>query len=161
MNNFELALDVPHYDDEKLAQSSLILSDIIEPVPPKQIGTGMFVIGDTKVRPRLGDANGHPNFKRAEKMGIYTQFYNFGVDEKTHKPDAEIHYEIVKSGGTEALLEQTEQVASITGARGSQVTIEKLLPLKTLAPGQYELRIKVTDKIRNQTLTPVAKFTVS
>ena len=53
MNNYELALDVPHYDDEKLAQSSLILADIIEKVPTKSIGTGMFVIGDTKVRPRL------------------------------------------------------------------------------------------------------------
>jgi hypothetical protein len=160
MNNYELALDVPHYDDEKLAQSSLILSDIIEPVPPKQIGTGMFVIGDTKVRPRLADAASHPSFKRNEKMGIYTQFYNFGVDEKTHKPNAEIHYEIVKTGSTDVLLEQTEQVASIAGASGSQVTVEKRLPLSTLAPGQYELKMKVTDKIRNQTLTPSAKFTV-
>jgi cell division protein YceG involved in septum cleavage len=94
-------------------------------------------------------------------LGIYTQFYNFGVDEKTHKPDGEIHFEIVKAGSNEAILEQTEQVASITGARGSQVTIERTLPLKTLAPGQYELRMKVTDKIRNQTLTPSAKFTVT
>ncbi len=89
MNNYEQALDVPHYDDEKLAQSSLILSDMIEKVPTKSIGTGMFVIGDTKVRPRITDS-----FKRDEKMGIYTQFYNFGLDEKTHKPNAEVTYEI-------------------------------------------------------------------
>lgn len=160
MNNYELRLDVPHYDDEKLSQSSLILSDIIEKVPTKSLGTGMFVIGDTKVRPRLGDTSTHSTFKRGEKMGIYQQFYNFGLDEKTHKPNAEIQYEIVKSGSNEPLLEQTEQVAQIAGASGSQVTIEKLLPLSTLAPGQYELKMKVTDKIRNQTITPSAKFTV-
>ena len=156
MNNYELALDVPHYDDEKLAQSSLILSDIIEKVPTKSIGAGMFVIGDTKVRPRLGDS-----FRRDEKMGIYLQLYNFGVDDKTHKPNADITYEIVKSGSNEQIYEVTEAVSSIQGASGSQVTIEKLLPLKTLAPGQYELKMKVTDKIRNQTLTPSAKFTVT
>ncbi len=156
MNNYELALDVPHFDDEKLAQSSLILSDIIEKVPTKSIGTGMFVIGDTKVRPRLSDS-----FRRDEKMGIYLQFYNFGLDDKTHKPNADIQYEIVKSGSNEKIIDFTETVSSIPGASGSQVTIEKLLPLKTLAPGQYELKMKVTDKIRNQTLTPSAKFTVT
>jgi GWxTD domain-containing protein len=161
MNNYELALDVPHYDDEKLAESSLILSDMIEKVPTKSIGTGMFVIGDTKVRPRIGDNTVHSNFKRDEKMGIYTQFYNFGLDEKTHKPNAEIQYEIVKSGSNEKIIDFTEAVSSIPGASGSQVTVEKLLPLKSLAPGQYELKMKVTDKIRNQTLTPSAKFTVS
>jgi GWxTD domain-containing protein len=161
MNNYEIALDVPHYDDEKLAESSLILSDIIEKVPTKSIGQGMFVIGDTKVRPRLGDNTIHSSFKRDEKMGIYQQFYNFGLDEKTHKPNAEIQYEIVKSGSNEKIIDFTEPVSSIPGASGSQVTIEKLLPLKTLAPGQYELKMKVIDKIRNQTLTPSAKFTIT
>ena len=156
MNNYELALDVPHYDDDKLAQSSLILSDIIEKLPTKSIGKDMFAIGDTKVRPRLGDS-----FKRDEKMGLYLQLYNFGVDEKTHKPNADIQYEIVKAGSNEKIIDFTEPVSSIPGASGSQVTIEKLLPLKTLAPGQYELKMKVTDKIRNQTLTPSAKFTVT
>ncbi|HEY3836314.1 MAG TPA: GWxTD domain-containing protein, partial [Bryobacteraceae bacterium] len=161
MADYELKLDVPRYDDEKLGQSSLILSDIIEKVPTKSIGTGMFVIGDTKVRPRLGDDASHVTFRRDEKMGIYAQFYNFGLDDKTHKPNAEIQYEIVKSGSNEKIIDFTEPVASIPGASGSQVTIEKLLPLKTLAPGQYELKMKVADKIRNQTLTPSAKFTVS
>jgi GWxTD domain-containing protein len=161
MADYEIKLDVPRYDDEKLGQSSLILSDIIEKVPTKSIGTGMFVIGDTKVRPRLGDDATHVTFRRDEKMGIYAQFYNFGLDDRTHKPNAEIQYEIVKSGSNEKIIDFTEAVSSIPGASGSQVTIEKLLPLKTLAPGQYELKMKVVDKIRNQTLTPSAKFTVS
>ncbi len=70
-----MALSVPHFDDEKLASSSLILADLIEKVPTRSIGTGQFVIGDTKVRPRLTDT-----FDRDEKLGIYTQFYNFSPD---------------------------------------------------------------------------------
>jgi len=56
--------------------------------------------------------------------------------------------------------------ASAVGARlvsggASQVVIEKLLPLQSLEPGQYTLRMKVVDKKRNQTLTPSATFTVT
>jgi hypothetical protein len=52
-------------------------------------------------------------------------------------------------------------VGLIPGASTSQVTVEKLLPLNTLSPGQYTLRLKVTDKNRNQTLTPSVQFTVT
>src|SRR6516225_2660212 len=46
-------LAVPRYQDDKLEASSLILADQIEHVPAKQIGTGQFVLGSSKVRPRL------------------------------------------------------------------------------------------------------------
>src|SRR6266478_2320345 len=46
-------LQVPRYDDDKLEASSLILADQIERVPAKQIGAGQFVLGSSKVRPRL------------------------------------------------------------------------------------------------------------
>src|SRR5271163_1876785 len=52
---FEMALDVPHIEDDQLGVSSVILADIIEKVPTKNIGTGPFVIGTSKVRPRVGD----------------------------------------------------------------------------------------------------------
>ena len=68
LNNYEVALDVPRIDGEKLASSSLILADMIENVPTKSIGTGQFVIGTSKVRPRVDDI-----FKRDEKMGIYLE----------------------------------------------------------------------------------------
>src|SRR5580704_9736511 len=44
---------VPEFSDDKLATSSLIVADQMEPVPTKAIGTGSFVIGTTKVRPRV------------------------------------------------------------------------------------------------------------
>jgi GWxTD domain-containing protein len=151
MNNYEVALHVPRMDTEKLAQSSLILADIIEKVPTKSIGAGQFVIGDSKVRPRLNET-----FKRDEKMGIYVQFYNFAQDEKTRKPNGQIQYEIIDNTN-KTIYDFTEDLSGTS----TQVTIEKLLPLKNLAPGQYTLRMKVTDRTRNQTLTPSARFTVT
>ncbi len=155
MTTYPMALNVPHFDEEKLAQSSLILADLIEKVPTRNIGTGQFVIGDTKVRPRLNET-----FERSEKLGIYAQFYNFGPDEKTNKPNGSIQYEIMKAGSDKAVLDYTEEVKTMDGASAQQVTVEKLLPLQSLEPGQYTLKMKVVDKNRNQTLTPTANFTV-
>jgi len=155
MTTYPMALNVPHFEEEKLAQSSLILADLIEKVPTRNIGTGQFVIGDTKVRPRLNET-----FERSEKLGIYAQFYNFGPDEKTNKPNGSIQYEITKAGSDKAVLDYTEELKSIDGASSQQVTVEKLLPLQSLEPGQYTLKMKVVDKNRNQTLTPTANFTV-
>jgi len=156
MNNYEMALTVPHYDDERLASSTLILADMIEKVPLRSIGTGPFVVGSSKVRPRVTDT-----FRQDEKLGIYVQLYNFGPDEKTQKPNGTIQYEVTKNGSNEKIFDFTEEVAKLPDASAQQVTIEKLLPLQTLKPGQYTLKMKVTDKNRNQTLTPSAVFTVT
>jgi GWxTD domain-containing protein len=155
MTTYPMALNVPHFDDEKLASSSLILADLIEKVPTRNIGTGQFVIGDTKVRPRLTDT-----FERNEKLGIYTQFYNFAPDEKTKKPNASIEYDITKSGSAQSVLHYSEEVTAIPGYSSQQVTVEKLLPLQSLEPGQYTLNMKVVDRNSNQTLTPTANFTI-
>ena len=152
-NNHQMVLEVPRFEDEILAMSSVILADQIEKVPTRSIGAGQFVIGSTKVRPRLSET-----FSRDEKMGIYMKLYNFQADERTNKPSGSIQYEVTKSGSDKKIFEFSEE---LTGSTGTEVTIEKLLPLKTLEPGQYKLKMKVTDKLRNQTLTPQATFTVT
>ena len=124
-----------------------------------QLGVGFrrqFVIGDWKVRPRVTET-----FRRDEKLGIYFQVYNFQPDEKTQKPDGEIHYELVKNGTNEVVFNFDEDVASVQGASAQQVTIQKLLPLAKLDPGQYTLKMKITDRVKNQVVTPSAAFTVN
>ena len=156
MTTYPMALNVPHFDEEKLGQSSLILADLIEKVPTSSIGAGQFVIGDTKVRPRINDT-----FKRDEKLGIYTQFYNFWPDEKTKKPNGDHpirdHQESART--SRARLHRRRDRCSgrfrAAGDRG-----ETAAALKSLEPGQYTLKMKVVDKNRNQTLTPTASFTV-
>ena len=156
LNNYEVALNVPRLDEDKLATSTVVLADVLEKVPTTSIGAGQFVIGDSKVRPRLGTT-----FKREEKMGIYFKAYNFEADEKTRKPAGQVEYELTKNGSADKIWDFTEDVGQIKGSSASQVTIEKLMPLKDLAPGQYTLHLKITDQKRNQVLTPTAQFTVN
>jgi GWxTD domain-containing protein len=154
MNNYEMPLVVPRMEEDKLFASTLILADVLEKVPTRQIGTGQFVIGASKVRPRLGES-----FRADEKMGIYMKLYNFQGDEKTQKASGSIDYEILKVSDNSKVLEFSEDLSQLDGS-ASQVTIEKLLPLKGMSPGLYQLRIKATDKAKNQTVSQQSNFTV-
>jgi hypothetical protein len=151
---YEQRLDVPRFEDDQLAMSSLVLADTIEKLPTTSIGTGPFVIGANKVRPRV---NG--KFRRDEPLYFYLQLYNFQTDEITHKPEGEIQYEVVKNGTNEKVLDFSEDLTALTGG-AAQMLLEKRLPLANFAPGDYTLKIKVTDKMRNETLSPTASFTV-
>jgi len=145
-------LAVHQYEDAKLDSSSLILADQIEHVPAKQIGAGQFVLGSSKVRPRM-----EADFTTADKLGIYMQVYNLKADDNTHKSSAAFQFTVKK--GDQQVMQFKETSADMKQA-GDQVTIERLLPLATLAPGKYILEINATDTITNQTITRTAEFTV-
>jgi GWxTD domain-containing protein len=151
---YEQRLDVPRFEDDQLAMSSLVLADTIEKLATTNIGTGQFVIGASKVRPRV-----NTRFRRDEKVGIYLQVYNFELDKLTHKPDGEVQYEVIRNGTNEKVFDFSEDLTTLTGG-AAQMIIEKLLPLQNFAPGDYTLKMKVTDKKRNETLSPTATFTV-
>jgi len=150
-------LQVPRYEDEKLEASSLILADQIERVPAKQIGAGQFVIGSSKVRPRLeGD------FTSQDKLGIYMQVYNLKPDEQTHKSNATFLYTVRKAGdkADQPAIMQFKETSGDMKQTGDQITIERLLPLATLAPGKYTLEVSATDALSKQTISRSAEFTV-
>jgi GWxTD domain-containing protein len=152
MGSMEIGLVVPRFDENKLSNSSLILADLIQPLPTNQVGTGPFVIGGTKVRPSVNQT-----FTRDQKLGIYMQVYNLGLDAKTHKPSLDVEYDLLKDG--KSLLAQPEDAAKLKDA-SQQFTLEKQMPLSVLQPGKYTVQIKVTDKINKQTLLPSTTFEV-
>src|SRR5580700_1045551 len=145
-------LAVPRYADEKLDASTLILADQLEHVPAKQIGSGQFVLGSTKVRPRLDS-----DFTTSDRMGIYLQVYNLKPDDKTHKSSATFQFTVKK--GAEQVL-QFKETSEEMKQTGDQVTIERWLPLASLAPGKYTIEINANDGISNQSISKTADFTV-
>lgn len=152
MGSTELGFVVPRFDDEKVTNSSLILADLLQPLPSRQVGTGPFVIGGTKVRPSVNQS-----FTKDQDLGIFMQVYNLGIDPKTHKSSLDVHYEIMKDG--KELLNQAEDPAKLSSV-AQQITLEKKMPVRLLQPGKYTLQINVTDKIKNQTVSPSTTFEV-
>jgi GWxTD domain-containing protein len=160
MGTWSRSIIVPDFSDEKLASSSLIVADDVEPVPSKSVGTGMFVIGTTKVRPRVAPSDGKPvAFKRGQKVNFWMQVYNLSVDEKTHKPSATFEYDIVNAATNKEVVHAVDSSEKM-GNIGDQVTLEKTVQAANLEPGVYHIQIKINDNISKQTLGPSATFAV-
>jgi len=153
-------VQVPDFADDRLEASSLIVADMMEPVAAKNVGTGNFVIGATKVRPRVPPSDGKPMvFKRDQKLNFWMQVYNLGVDDKTHKASATVEYNVVNAATSKAVVhfvESTDQMGNV----GDQVTLQKTLSAANLGPGVYRIQIKVNDNISKQTVDPSVTFAV-
>ena len=153
------AITIPDFSEDKLSSSTLIIADQMEPVATKNVGTGNFVIGTTKVRPRVAPSDGKPIlFKRNQKMNFWMQVYNLSVDEKTHKPSATIEYNVTDANNKAVIhtVESTDTMGNV----GDQVTLQKTLSAANLQPGLYKIEIKVNDNLSKQTLDPTATFAV-
>src|ERR1700676_4223841 len=153
------AIQIPDFSEDKLSSSTLIIADQMEQVATKNVGTGNFVIGTTKVRPRVALSDGKPIlFKRNQKLNFWMQVYNLSVDEKTHKPSATIEYNVTDASNKAVIhtVESTDTMGNV----GDQVTLQKTLSAANLQPGMYKIDIKVNDKLSKQTVDPTATFAV-
>ena len=146
------ALRVPHFDQEKLDASSLILADQIERVASREIGTGQFVLDSYKVRPRLSQ-----EFSGADKLGIYLQLYNLKLDKSSHKTKISVAYRIRKD---QQEVWRTVETEDHLYQGGEQVTIERFIPVGSLAPGRYAIEVTAIDQLTNETVMRSSDFTV-
>jgi GWxTD domain-containing protein len=174
-SNFELRLDVPHLEEDRLTSSSLILADTMEKVDRHSIGMGkdMFVIGEDKVRPRMPGADGRPDFPHTDLLYIYWRLYNFEPDMTpdangvVKKADGTVKYQLVKEdaakGATQVaeFSEDATDVINRTKTGPAVMVVKKQLKLDGLEPGQYTLKMTAIDQKRNQTVTQSAPFTVN
>jgi GWxTD domain-containing protein len=160
IGRWQRSLNVPRYDDDRLASSSLILAGQMERVPSRDIGAGNFVIGDTHIVPRVPSGIAAPvTFHRAQSLNFWMQVYNLGIDEKSKQNGATIEYQILDLATNQAVL-QTQELTAKTNPNADQVTIEKSLPLASLQPGKYQINIKVNDGITKQQIAESAPFIV-
>ncbi|HEX4039807.1 MAG TPA: GWxTD domain-containing protein [Acidobacteriaceae bacterium] len=154
------AVTVPRYDDDRLAASSLILADKMARVPSKEIGAGEFIIGNTFVRPRVTTNPASPaTFHRYQNLNFWMQVYNLGLDDKSKQNNAVIDYQILNAATNKAILDTHEDSKKL-GASSDQLTLEKTLPLASLEPGKYIVKISVNDDVTRQQIAESAPFTV-
>lgn len=159
LGKFLRSLEVPKFDDDRLGHSSLILAGEMERVPTKDVGTGNFVIGNTKVVPRVPPTISTPvTFHRGQNLNFWMQVYNLGIGDN-RKNDATIEYQVLDLATNKQILDSQESAAKLN-PNADQLTLEKTMPLASLTPGHYQVTIKVNDGVSKQQIAESAPFNV-
>jgi GWxTD domain-containing protein len=146
-----IALPVPKYDPQKLSTSTLVLAARLENMGDRP-AVGQFVIGQAKVIPNVSGI-----YHRGEPVGVYMQVYNAGIDQTTLRPSVDVEYALLKDG--KEVGKQAEDWRGMSDS-GQRLTLARLIDTRQLSPGEYELAIRIRDRVSGQALTPAAKFTV-
>jgi hypothetical protein len=113
----------------------------------------MFTIGEFKVIPNVSG-----NYRRGDPLGLYLQVYNTGIDQTTLRPSVDVEYVILKGG--KEIGKQPEDWKGTSDA-GQRLTLARLLRTDELTPGEFELAVRIRDRVSGQTLTQSAKFTIT
>jgi len=146
-----LGFTVPKYEAQKLATSTLVLASKLESLGD-QPAVGQFVIGQTKVIPNVSGI-----YRRGQPLGVYLQIYNAGIDQTTLRPAVDVEYVLMKDG--KEIGKQPENWQGMSDA-GQRLTLARLIDSQRLTPGDYELTIRIRDRVSGQALTPSAKFSI-
>jgi GWxTD domain-containing protein len=145
-----VGFEVPKFAPDKLAASSLVLAVKLQALNDQL--PGMFSIGPYKVLPNVSGV-----YKRGQDVGIYMQIYHAGIDQTTLRPSVDVEYVLLKDG--KEMFKQAEDWRGLSDG-GQRLTLARLLPTQSLAPGDYEVAVRVRDKVSGQSLSPSSKFSV-
>ena len=149
----ERRLEVPDFSGGELRLSSLILADRIDS-EPADAATAAFLLGDLRVLPKMDDA-----WRRQDSLGLYVQIYNFSVDQQTLKSSIKAEYALAPRDGA-APLEWRDTSAMVRPA-GQYCRLARMITLGRLQPGEYEIHLRVHDRISDRSVATRAAFRVS
>lgn len=154
------SFEVPRYQENQLATSSIVLAASIEPVDSKKIldNNAAFVIGRYKVKPFVSGV-----YKPNQNLAIFMQVYDAEMDQATLQPALKVEYSIKK--GDQEILHIVEDNKTDMGKidlKGQQLTVMRAIPIKDqlAQPGSYTVTVKVTDLVSQKTVTPQTQYTV-
>jgi GWxTD domain-containing protein len=143
---FKQGFVVPRYNEGELAHSTMILASRIEPLNGK-LPTGQFVFGALKVIP-----NAIAEFKQDQNLGIYMQVYNVQIDQATLRPSVDIEY-VITQRDKEMLRVKEDGKNSLSTINSQQITLARMVPLKDLKPGSYDVAVTITDHVAGKSVT--------
>ncbi len=147
----QLGFTVPRYDSEKLSTSTMILAAKLESLHD-QPAVGQFVIGTTKVIPNVSRV-----YHRGAAVGLYLQIYNAGIDQTTLRPSVDVEYVLLKDG--KEVGKSSEDWRGLSDA-GQRLTLARLIDTRALPTGDYEVAIRIRDRVSGQSLSPSEKFSI-
>lgn len=154
IGTLETRLAVPRYEAGKLITSSLILARSLERIESLPSQPRQFVIGDIKVVPNVTNTFGPWSI-----IGVYLQAYNISLDQTTRQPSLKVEYQVIQD---DKVIEKIEDLRgnSVAFFSSERVVLARGVPLRSLKPGDYKLRVLIQDNVSGATTSQEAAFKV-
>ncbi|MFQ5738300.1 MAG: GWxTD domain-containing protein [Acidobacteriota bacterium] len=130
-----------------LASTLRFLRQVPDQAPP-------FVLGSFKVIPNVTRT-----FNSRDNLGLYLQIYNSSLDQASLEPMVEVEYQIMKGGRVVKSYLDPKKNSIIN--YGDRLVVVEAFDLKDLRPGEYTLRVKVSDQIQKKELSREVKFSIT
>lgn len=137
----------------KVALSSLILADLIQPAGEGDSLNDPFVIGSHKVIPNVA-----AEYKQSKKFGLFFQIYGLAQDQTTLKPEVEMKVRLKQ--GEKVLLELVDDLSHFGVVYGETASVTVGFPLRKFPTGRIDVEVEVTDKIKGQSVSAETRFQV-
>ena len=150
-----LPLVVPKYADPGVQSSTIILVNNITPAPANATTLERYVIGDMRVVPNV-----KAEYAPGQNLVPYMQIYGMEIDQTTQKPSMEVEFAIKKDGKVLEVIQSAAENSDLFDY-GTRVVLVGKIPSGNLAPGKYQLEIRVLDKISSNRLTTTTDFTIN
>ena len=143
-------VEVPNLSTDGLKVSSiLVYSSLRETTEGAGVPGHAFQFGTNQFIPKTGDV---PNFTQSDALGLFFFVYGFGLDASA-QPNVTSQFAFLHDG--ESRGQTPPRSVQASGEQGIGY-IE--IPLESFDPGNYQVQIKVTDEVANQTITEDLDF---
>jgi GWxTD domain-containing protein len=143
-------LTVPDYAG-KFGISSVILSRKFNTLSEAKPEKTPYTFGKIKV-----DPDAERTFTKADDLIIVYEVYNFQND-ATGKPNVEVVISFQKGNEKPKSTQPSPANGLVTGKK---MTIPTSFPLTVFPPGDWKVKVSVTDKVSNQTASQEAPFII-
>ena len=140
----EMPLSLPDYTSPGLQLADLqVLADIeTAGQEDAQDPLADFVMAGVRLVPRFGNV-----FRKRESVQFLCLGYNAELDPTTHKASVAARFEVLKGGKVlTASNEMTSDTADLAPSLGP-------VPLSSVEPGTYQVRVVVSDRVAKKDLT--------
>jgi GWxTD domain-containing protein len=154
IGSMQYGIMVPKYDTEDLQSSTIILANELRSVNPSYEQLGPFVIGDMKVQPNV-----KREYRNGQVLIAYMQAYNTAFDQTTLEPSLQVTY-LIKSNDKVVQDVEDQKGRTVQFTSGERVVVVRAFPLTDMAPGKYQLDIKILDKIANKSIITSTDFEI-
>jgi len=147
---------VPKYGEPGLQSSTIILANNITQAPENVTTLEQYVIGDLRVVPNV---KSEYVLGRDVNLVPYMQIYGMEIDQATQNPSLDVEF-VLKKGQQVLEVIPATALNSDQFYYGVRVVVVGRFPFGNLAAGNYQLEIRVQDKISNNRLTTSTDFVV-